>query len=344
MQGLITIVAAIFVFGVVIFIHEFGHFITAKTNKICVLEFSIGMGPSLFSKQFGETLYSLRLLPIGGFCLMEGEEEESASPRAFNNAKTVVKLLVLVAGVTMNFILGLLLLGGLTIAQDRIPSTTIAGFYEQASTQASGLEVGDTIVSINGTRLLTADDIFYEMMWVKDGKCDMTVIRNGEKTKLSNIQFQTEGSGDGLYAITLDFYVQPMIKTPLSVLGYSARWALSLVRQILRNLVQLITGVVPINQLSGPVGIISAIGEAASYGIESVLILMAFISINLGVMNLLPFPALDGGKILITLIESVFHKKLGEKAEIALNIISFGIIILLMLFVTYNDILRIMNQ
>ena len=343
MSYLITTISAIFVFGLVIFIHEFGHFATAKKNGITVNEFSIGMGPLLWSKQRGETLYSIRLLPIGGFCAMEGEEEDSDNPGSFSKASVSARLAVVAAGARNNIILGVAVLCLLTVFGGNIASTTVAGFYEDSLTHQTGLMENDRIVSVNGSRLFVANDLFYEMLWVKDGKCDMCVVRDGKKITLEDVTFNTEENEDGTNTIQLDFYVYAEPKNPVTILKHVVLWTLSLTRQILRGLYQLITGAVPLNQLSGPVGIVSAIGEAAGLGLDSLLLILAYISINLGLMNILPLPALDGGKIVGLIIEGVTGKKPSQKMEMIINITGFVLLFGILIFATYNDILRLIK-
>ncbi len=345
MSTLITILASVLVFGSVIFIHEFGHFITAKKSGIKVNEFSIGMGPLLFSKTKGETQYSLRLLPIGGYCAMEGEDEESDDERSFGNAPVWKRIIVVVAGAMMNLLLGFLILGILTATGGAIASRTVAKFEDNASTQATGLQVDDKIIEVNGSHIFVAEDIFYEMLYVEGGSADMVVIRDGEKVELKDVTFKTEYDEENdVNLIVLDFSVYGVKKSFLSVMQSSVLQAISTTRLIIKSVIQLITGVVPANTLSGPVGIVSVIGNAAVNGIRSLLNILSYISIDLGVMNLLPIPALDGGKLLLLFVEAVTKKKLSEKWEVIINVIGFALLIMVMVFATYNDILRLINR
>lgn len=339
-----TAIASILVFGLVIFIHEFGHFMAARRCGIRVLEFSIGMGPKLFGWKRRETEYNVRLLPIGGFCMMEGEEEESDAEDSYSNASPWKRLRVLFAGARNNIILGIVILCILTSMSRGIATTTIYSFDEGAATQASGLQVNDTILKVNGKRLFTANDIAFQMMWIEDGTADMVVRRDGEIITLKNVHFDTIRNEDGTSSIILDFTVYGLKKNIWNVLRESVCETLSLTRQIYMSLIQLITGVVPMNSLSGPVGIVEVIGEASGIGLESVLYIMAYISINLGIMNILPIPALDGGKILLTLIEGITGKKLSQKWEIGINAAGLVLLLGLMAFVTYNDISKLVNR
>ena len=345
MSVFITAIASVLVFGSVIFIHEFGHFITAKKSGIKVNEFAIGMGPLLLSKTVGETQYSLRLLPIGGYCAMEGEDEESDDERSFSNAPVWKRIIVVLAGAMMNLLLGFLILGILTATGGSIASRTVAKFYDDASTEASGRKVDDKIIMVNGSRIFVAEDIFYEMLYVEDGKADMVVIRDGEKVTLNDVTFKTERDEENdVNLIVLDFAVYGVKKTVGTVIQSSFLQAISTTRLIIKSVLQIITGVVPVNSLSGPVGIVSVIGDAAGNGIRSLLNILSYISIDLGVMNLLPVPALDGGKLLLLLIEAITKKKLDQKWEIVINIAGFALLILLMVFATYNDIARLIKR
>lgn len=344
MSTILYILLAIVIFGVIIFVHEFGHFITAKLCKIKVNEFAMGMGPKLLSKKKGDTTYSLRLFPIGGFCAMEGEDEESDAEGSFTKAKVWKRILVVLAGAVMNLILGFVILICLTSTQDILASRTISQFEDNAVTYESGLREGDRILAINGRKLYLANDIFYELARVKDGTADVVVERDGEKLTLENVQFPTVEYEDGSSGISIDFYVYGVEKSFGSVMEYSARWTMALGRQIFLSVVDLVTGNVAINELSGPVGIVSAIGEAASVGWDYVFTLAALITINVGIFNLLPLPALDGGRLFLLLIEAVTRKKLPTKYEAVINIAGMVLLFGLMIFVTYQDVTRLFTR
>ena len=343
MTTVITIISALIIYGLVITIHEFGHFITAKLSGIKVNEFSIGMGPKIISREKGETQYSLRAFPIGGFVSMEGEDEDSEDERSFNNAPVGNRILVSVAGAAMNLLLGFIVMLIFTCSEDVISSRTIYGFQvENSVTEASGLQAGDTILAINGRRMYCADDISYELLRVEDGSADMTVLRDGKKVELENVQFEQTTYEDGTQGIVIDFIVYGVQKNFSNVIRYSFLSSISLARQVFISLVDLITGRAAINQLSGPVGIISVISTVASYrSISTMLRLLALITINLGIFNLLPVPALDGGRLFLLLFEAITKKRLDTKYEAIVNLVGFALLIGLMLFVTYNDITRL---
>ena len=337
-----SILVSILVFGVVIMIHELGHFIMAKSSGIRVNEFSIGMGPQLFGKKVGDTEYSVRALPIGGYVAMEGEDEESDAEDSFNSAPVQNRIGVVVAGAVMNMILGFLVLLFLTSRQSAITSRTVYGFYEGAMTQQTGLMAGDEIVAINGRKCYIANDVIYEFARTQNGVADFTVIRNGEKILLEDVTFDTYIDEEtGLKQMVIDFSVYPIEKTLPNMLKEAGNWTISIARMVFLSLVDLVTGNVAINQMSGPVGIVSTISDAVSYGLESVLMILAMITINLGVFNLLPFPALDGGRLVFLLVELVRGKPVDQKYEMWVN--SAGIVILLgfMAFVTFSDITRL---
>ncbi len=336
-----SIIVSILIFGLVIMIHEGGHFAMAKLSGIKVNEFSIGMGPMIFGKQIGETLYSLRAFPIGGFCAMEGEDEESFHPGSFSSAPVMSRIGVVVAGAVMNMILGFCVLCFLVNSDSAITSKKVSSFYEGAMTHQTGLEVNDEIIAINGRKCYIADDIIYEFARTENASADFTVMRDGKKVQLNNVTFDTYVDENGVTQMVLDFTVYPIQKTVRSVVREAKNWTISIARLIFLSLVDLVTGHVAINQMSGPVGIVSTISEAVNYGFRSVLMILAMITINLGVFNLLPFPALDGGRLVFLLIEFFTGKPLNPKYEIAVN--TRGMIVLLgfMAFVTFSDITKL---
>ncbi|MBQ7007159.1 MAG: RIP metalloprotease RseP [Oscillospiraceae bacterium] len=341
MSFIIQALATIIVFGLVIFIHEFGHFVVAKLSGIKVNEFSLGMGPRVFGFKKGETDYSLRALPIGGFVAMEGEDEESDAENAFNKAPVQSRIAVVVAGAVMNLVLGFVVLVFLTSQQSAITSRTISMFHDGATTQQSGLKVDDEIIAVNGRRCYVANDLIYEFARTQNGVADLTVRRNGEIVKLNDVEFETYTDEDGIKQMVIDFYVYPQEKTFSSVINEAAKWTVSLARMVFLSLVDLVTGNVAINQMSGPVGIVTVISEAASMGLNNVLMILAMITINLGIFNLVPFPALDGGRLLFLLIELLRGKPINQKYEIIVNTAGMFMLLTFMAFVTFSDITRL---
>lgn len=334
-----TIVIAIVVFSALIFVHELGHFLACKWAGITVNEFALGMGPVLISRTKGDTTYSLRAFPIGGFCAMEGEDEESENEGAFGRAPLHKRILVIIAGSLMNLLLGLALLGILSSQLPVFGSTVVADFKEGATSSAH-LVPGDKITKINGHRVRTLNDIDYEFSRERDGLMEMQVVRDGETVTLPDVQFQMRDI-EGIKIINMDFRVHRIEKTPMGVVTNTFNWTLSLIKQVWGSFIDLITGRYGVTQLSGPVGVTTAIGQASSMGWQSLLLLVSIITLNLGVFNLLPVPALDGGRLIFLLIELVRRKPIDQRYEGLVHMVGFMLLIALMLFVTVNDVLKL---
>ena len=337
----IYILAAIVIFGVLVAVHELGHFLTAKLCGVRVNEFSIGMGPVLWKKEAGETQYSLRMLPLGGFCAMEGEDEESDAEGSFSKAPVANRIAVVVAGAVMNIILGFAVLVFLTSQEEVITSRTVYNFHEDAMTQQTGLQVDDEIIAVNGRRCYIANDIIYEFARTQNGTADFTVRRDGKITELKDVTFETYTDEDGYKQMVIDFYVYPVEKTPLTVIREAVHWTMSLARTIFLSLVDMVTGRVAMNQISGPVGIVTVISEAASVGLKPLLNILALITINLGVFNLVPFPALDGGRLVFLLIELFRGKPINPKYEIWVNAAGMIVLLAFMALVTFSDVTKL---
>ncbi|WP_040196579.1 RIP metalloprotease RseP [Candidatus Soleaferrea massiliensis] len=338
-----TVLIAVLVFAALIFIHELGHFLMAKLNGIKVDEFALGMGPTLLKWGKGETTYALRLFPIGGFCKMEGEDEGSLNERAFCNKKVWRRILVVVAGALTNIVLGFIILLCLTSSQDLIGSTQVAKFNEGSISQNSGLQAGDIIERINGNKTNIDYDILYALMRDKDGVVDMEVLRGDEIVKLDAVKFNMQELEDGTKTIQLDFKVKGEEKTFLNVVHHSFFWTGAIIKVVWTSLLDLITGNFGFNQLSGPVGVATAIGQASSMGLSSLFLMIAFITINLGVFNLLPFPALDGGRLVFLIIEGIRRKPIKPEYEGYVHLAGLLLLFLLMIAVTFNDIARLIT-
>ena len=341
MNIVFSILLAVLMFGLIIMIHELGHFITAKLGGIKVNEFAIGMGPTLLKRQKGETTYALRAVPIGGFVAMEGEDEDSADERAFSRRPVWIRILVVIAGALMNLVLGFVILIILTSASKLVPTTTVAKFDETSLSAQSGLQVGDEVLSINGRRIYIANDIDFELMRDKDGYVDMTVLRDGEKVTLTGVQFALAQDDNGNQFISRDFWVLGVPKTVGGVLKESALKTVSIGKMVWVSLLDLITGNVSISQVAGPVGTVDIINQAVSMGWETTLNMLALLTINVGIFNLLPIPALDGGRLVFLLIEAIRRKPIKAKYEGFVHAAGFLLLIGFMLFVTYSDITRI---
>ena len=383
MSFIITLLAAVFVFSAVIAIHEFGHFAVAKLCGVQVNEFSIGMGPVLLKKMHHGTQYSLRALPVGGFVALEGEEspesqqaereersdleerplsqrsgagsspnggalngEELSQPtgKPLNEAPVWQRALIMAAGACMNFLLGFVVMAILLAAQNEpITSRVIYAVEDGALCGQTGLEAGDKVLAVNGRRCFVANDMLYELMRTEDYSASFTVLRDGKKVELPRVQFDTWQDEDGETHMSLGFTVYGIKKTPVNVIKEAWNSVLYYGRIIFTSLMDLLRGRESINDLSGPVGIVTAIGQAASYGWKDLLDLLVLITVNLGIFNLLPFPALDGGKVVFLLIEGVTGHAVPEKIQSGLTLAAFALLFALMIFATYNDIVRLVT-
>lgn len=439
------ILIGVLLFELIIFIHEFGHFITAKKSGIKVNEFSLGMGPKIFSFGKGETKYSLRIFPIGGFCAMEGEDEESPEPRAFNNAKVWKRMIVVIAGAVMNIILGFMLMFVVVVQQDAYSSTEVQSFPATSFSSCTGLQSGDVIKEINGYGISTSMDFNYpistaelktvdgstleiykedcgnnlynmavslvqdknnklsdeqvskvnellskstneivkakskedaysvyenyykkinDACGIKDYKvekiveketrkrytADILVERNGEEKLLKNVQFFTYTTKDNSDPqVSIDFYVKPIEKTFGSVISQTFKQTISTCKMIYASLGGLLTGKFGLKDMSGPIGIASAVTTVASESlssgfmsaVNSIIYVMMIITVNLGLFNMLPFPALDGGRFVFLIIEAIRGKSVPRKVEAIVNGIGMGLLILLMILITANDIFKL---
>lgn len=344
-----TIAVAILFFGVIIIIHEFGHFITAKLFDVKINEFSIGMGPAVFKRQKGETQYSIRALPIGGYVSMEGEDEDSDDERAFNNKKVWQKIIIVIAGATMNLILGFVIMAiTLSTSSELIGTNTIKEFYPDAVSEQYGLQAGDKFIKIDGHRVLSERDLSFLMARSKDGVFDFTVERNGERVELEDVKFDTR-EVDGITLIVYDFVIIGEKANFKNVFINSFTQSASIVRTVWLSLFDIITGRYGMSELAGPVGTVDIIADvtqeaAKQHNFDNLLFIMALITINIGVANLLPLPALDGGRLIFLILEGIRRKKINPKYEGYVHAAGFALLILLMLFVTYNDIVRIIQQ
>ncbi|MBQ0083309.1 MAG: site-2 protease family protein [Clostridiales bacterium] len=333
---------AVAAFLALIIIHEFGHFIAAKAMGVRVNEFAVGFGPKLFSRKKGETEYKINLIPLGGYCAMEGENEASEDGRAFCNKKPWQRLIIVAAGAVFNLILGVVLVGVSLIPSDRFATKTIAKFADNSVSSKYGLKAGDEILSVNGRRVFTTYDMSYTFTGIDDGTVDLTVLRDGERVDLKDVKFATE-EVDGINYLSVDFWVYGEEKTFTSFVSQSLKMTVSYARVVWFSLLDLITGKFGLNALSGPVGITAVVGNAAKQNINNLWPIMALITINLGIFNLLPFPALDGGRIFTIIIEMIFRKRVPEKVEATINTVGFAILFVFMIIVMASDIFKLVT-
>lgn len=334
------VIAAI-AFLLLIVVHEFGHFIAAKSLGVRVNEFSIGFGPCIFHKQGKETEYSLRLVPFGGFCAMEGEDEDSTDEKAFCNKKPWRRFIIVIMGAVFNLIFGVVLIGITLIPEPVYASTTVGEFTETATSNTEGgLKIGDKIVEIEGRNIYTFYDISYNFTAVEDGKLDMIVERDGKRVALTDVPFEME-QYEGYNVISLDFKVYGIKRTFGSLIEQTGKTAVSYSRIVVFSLVDMITGRYHVSDISGPVGVTAALGEVAKTGVFDMLPLIALITINLGIFNLFPIPAMDGGRLVFILIEMIFRKPVPQKYEKWVHAIGMIVLLVFMAIVMLKDILML---
>lgn len=340
------VVLAILVFGLLIIVHELGHFLVAKAVGVRVNQFSVGLGPRLFGKKIGETDFCVCALPIGGACVMEGEDESSEDDRAFGNKPVWARFLVLVAGSAMNFLMGLIIIS-IIVMPLSVTDNVITGFPEVLGETNGGLLVGDEILKIDGERVIDPGRIAYLLSRSGENTHEIVVRRNGERVTIENAEIIPRDFGDGVglrYGINLAAEEGNFFKK----LGYAGKVALEDVRIIRMSLVDLVSGGVKVSELSGPVGVTAIMTQAAKeVNIGALFELAGFIAINLAVMNMLPLPALDGGRVLFLAVELIlmpFGKKLDPKYENYVHLAGLVLFLALMVFVTYNDIVRLISR
>ena len=353
---MVYILAAILVFGVLIAVHELGHFMAAKACGVRVNEFSIGMGPTLWKKQKGETQYSLRLFPVGGFCAMEGEEEDSDDPTALNNQGFWAKLLIFAAGAAMNFIAGLLIILVLYADAQAFYVPVVAGFADGCPLEsADGLQEGDRLLRIDGEKVYVYSDISLLMGLNKTGAFDLQIERNGEVITLRDFTMErreyTDQNGKAYTGYGLYFGAEEA--TLGRKLSYSWNNAMDFARLVRLSLQMLVTGQAGVKDLSGPEGIVSTmtqVGEQAATtraAVENIAYLAALIAVNLAVMNLLPLPALDGGKIFFLVINAVsmqlFKKQIPAKYENYIHFAGLILLLALMAVITFSDVWKLIH-
>lgn len=334
------------VFGVLVFVHELGHFLTARACGVTVKEFAIGMGPKLVSwtsKKYG-TKYALRLLPIGGFVSMHNEDglDENADPDdegAFCNKSVPKRMLITIAGAVMNLLLGFILMMIVVFATKNLGSTVVAKFDDNARS-SQWLEVNDEIVKVGSTSVHTWNELAYEIMNKGYEPVDVTVKRNGERIVLEDVEFGTfEDSGATFGQYDFLPYAEPATLGNLA--KHSFYRSLSTVKMVLDSVKGLITGRFGMDAVSGPVGVVGVVEDVAKQGFMSFLYIVSVLTINLGVFNLIPFPALDGGRFLFLAIEGVRGKPINRNVESYINFAGLMILFAFMIYVTFKDILNL---
>ncbi len=363
MTVFLTILFAVLMFGFLITIHEFGHYLFARIFKVSINEFSIGMGPKLFSKRSKKTniLYSLRLLPIGGYVAMVGEDEDTDDPNALNKKSVWQRLVIMAAGGVFNLVAGVLLSAVFVfMTLGSLGSTQIAYFADK-STSHHVLMKNDIVKEVNGHRVLTASELSFRVMWEAEkpideltvtgengesvvlknvALLDFTVIRDGKEIELSGVPI-TMTVAEGLGVGQQDFYVYREIATFSSVIRHIFGETRNNVNQVWASLGALLSGRVGVDQMSGPVGVTDQMTEVAKLGFEYLVMIAGLIAVNLGIFNLLPIPALDGGRIFFLLIEAIRRKPMKPGVEQKINTVALMLLLAFSFFILIKDIVKL---
>ena len=358
-----SVIFAILLFSVLIFVHELGHFTAAKLSGVQVNEFSMFMGPAIWKKQVGETLYAIRCIPIGGYCAMEGEDGGSDNPRSFDKAAWWKRLIILAAGAAMNFLIGVVLMvivvlmGSVCLPGKQTAVPVIASFEDYATVNGeNGLQAGDRIVEVDGEKLYSYSD-FSMILSLNPGDVhDITVRRNGEKVVLKDFLLEKHEVTLKNGSTGLRYGINFTLSTPnfWEKLGMAWNQSLDTVRMVRLSLQMLLGGKVGIKDMSGPVGIVSEMSKVAAASDSKVTALLnmlyfgGFIAINLAVMNLLPIPALDGGRIVCLLItvvvEAITKKKINPKYEGYLHGAGMILLLALMAIIMFKDVIFLFKR
>ena len=355
METLLMILLTLLVLSFLVLIHEAGHYTAARLFHVTIEEFSIGMGPKICSKKSKKTgiAYSLRAFPIGGFVAMAGEDSESDDPNALNKKPVLQRILITVAGATMNILLGFLLMSILVSTSSVIGGTTIAEFTpvetyaEDGSvirlpnvSEPAGLRVGDEVIKVGSVNVHTANELSYEICHQGYEPLDLTVLRDGEKVVIPQINFATT-TEEGVTLAELDFRVYREEKNFGSVVRHSFFRSLSTIKMVWDSLGDLLTGRYGLEAVSGPVGMVEVVKETVTYGFASFLNLVVVITMNLGVFNLLPLPALDGGRLLFQLIELIFRKPVPQKYEAYVHFAGIVILLAFSALIAVKDVFKL---
>ena len=346
---ILNLLLFVLILGILVFVHELGHFLTAKKSGVHIYEFSIGMGPEIKSIKGKDGIqYSIRALPLGGYVQMAGEIYEDDDTKKIPKEKFMCnrpwyqRIIILVAGVFNNFLLAIVLFFVIALIWGA-PSLkpVIYDVVEDSAAEQAGLQAGDTITAVNGSKVKTWDKAkLLLLLNDKDNKYEISVKhKNGKKDTLT-VEPKTEKTDPGETKVFGIQMKSDVSKGFLPALKYGFQKFVSLVEQMCLTITNLFTGGLSINSLSGPVGIYTVVGESRNAGIQSVLFLIAYLSVNLGIMNILPIPALDGGHVLFLIIEKIRGKKIDAKIESIVTTVFFGLLLLLMIYVSIHDVIR----
>lgn len=326
-----TLIVAILVFNAIVFFHEAGHYIAARLGGIKVVEFALGMGPKIIGKKIGDTVYSLRALPFGGFCLMLGEDEENKDPHAFNNRPVIYRIASVASGPIVNMIVAILIYSLVIVP---VAAPIVGQVTEGFPADKAGIAVGDKIVEINGVKINSWQEMRPEIAKYEGQLITVTIERKGEERKVQLIPVRNPGTDDVVIGVT----------QKVTVGGFSLSEGIKttgeITRMMLSFLGQLVVGKADTNEVSGPISIIVYMNEAAKTGFINVLYLTAIISLNLAIINLLPLPALDGGRLMFLFIELIRKKPLPAEKEGMVHFVGLVALVALSIFLMYRDIIR----
>lgn len=337
MNFIINIIKIIFLLGILVFIHEGGHFIIAKLCKVKVHEFAIGFGKTIWKIQGKETAYELKLIPLGGFVRMEGEEEKSEKEGSFSKASIPKRIAIVVAGGTVNIIFGLLIYFVLSVSSGTFFTNEIESIIPGYPADIINLMEGDKIIKIQNKKINTKQDINDALNNLKNQEVILLIERNGRQIEYKTKPTELEYSNETIYVLGIN--LKQAENTLANRIYYASLETSKFLVSIIDNIKQLFKGNIQKEQLMGPVGISNVVSETK--GFENYIYVIALVSLSLGVTNLMPFPPLDGGKIILFLIEAIRKKPLNEKLESNIQITGFIILITLSVYITYNDIFRI---
>lgn len=332
------VLIAVLFFELIIIIHEGGHFIAARLMKIKVNEFSIGMGPKLFQFTRGDTKYTLRLILFGGYCSMEGESEESDDADSFAKKRVIQRIFVVIAGALMNLILGFIIIAVMVSSNNLVGTAKIAKFDDTAIS-SSVLQQGDEIKAIDGMRVYTSTDVTTGLSRSPDDTLEMVVERDGKTLNL-DVKFNMQ-EYEGKNYISMDFWLLGVPKTFGNVVKETAMQWISFARMVFLSVHDIIVGRYGITDMSGPVGTVSVVSTAVKTSAMSMLRIMALLTINVGLFNLFPFPALDGWRLFLLIFEGIFKRKMPDKWEWAINGVGLVLLLGLMCVITFSDITKL---
>lgn len=356
MSGLFSVLISLLVFNILVLVHEYGHFIVAVKNGILVEEFAIGMGPTVIKKRKGDTIYSLRLLPLGGFCRMLGEDEEDYDPRSFNSKTTFQRMAVVVMGPVMNFVFAFFIVFVVAATANAVVYPKVVNVIDGTDAQAQGLTSGDEIIAINGEKIGTFQDMYLVLDGCNGNDLQITVLRDGKEEKLTVKPSVSEDNRwiigftptvkTGLFAKSVYGYERTNLIETVETSVYTMRYY---IKSVVVGFVRLFTLNITPQEVAGPIGIVQIMGDTVEEGltysvgsaVRSLMTIAALLSTNLGAINLFPIPAMDGGRLVFLIIETIRGKAIDKNKEGFIHFVGFVLLMVFMVLIASNDIVRI---